>query len=246
MYNTFCMEISAISSIDSMTPITLSKVREVLTSNKISQGKKTEFVRHFKTQIQEALDVKLTGIEYKRIMGTRPLQKFRIFKNSITKRGDKRMLAMLLEIEPAEVDEYIKNVTEAMKDVNELGFLPKNKMDSIKTYVYRHGSKDEIVEFLDYELRTSKDVLKTLYSTLEYHTGGIADYFIRPVHRMTNNTMIRLYNVIDKNLKSAYETGSITREQYDKDARNALIRIYQIQNNSKLINAIKTYKILKQ
>ena len=155
------------------------------------------------------------------------------------------MLAMLLEIEPCEVDEYIENVTEAMKEVNQLDFLPKDEIDAIKTYVYRHGSKDGIVEFLDYELRTSKDVLKTLYSTLEYHTGGIADYFIRPVHRMTNNTMIRLYNVIDKNLKSAYESGSITKEQYDKDARNALIRIYQIQNNSKLINAIKTYKILK-
>lgn len=240
------MEVSAINSIDSLTPITLTKVREVLTSNKISQGQKTEFVRHFKTQIQEALDVKLTGAEYRLIMGNRPLQKFRFLKNSITKRGDKRMLAMLLEIEPCEVDEYIENVTEAMKEVNQLGFLPKDEIDAIKTYVYRHGSKDGIVEFLDYELRTSKDILKTLYSTLEYHTGGIADYFIRPVHRMTNNTMIRLYNVIDKNLRSAYESGSITKEQYDKDAKSALIRIYQIQNNSKLINAIKTYKILKQ
>ena len=246
MYNTFGMEVSAISSIDSLTPITLSKVREVLTSNKISHGQKTEFVRHFKTQIEEALDVKLTGKEYKWIMGNRPLQKFRFLKNSITKRGDKRMLAMMLEIEPCEVDEYIENVTEAMKEVDELGFLPKDEIDAIKTYVYRHGSKNEIVDFLDYELRKSKDILNTLYSTLEYHTGGIADYFIRPMHRMSNNTMIRLYNVINKNLQSAYESGSITKEQYDNNAKSALIRIYEIQNNSKFINAIKTYKILKQ
>jgi len=240
------MEISAISSIDSLTPITLTKVHEVLTSNKISHNQKTEFIRHFKTQIQEALDVKLTGAEYKWIMGNRPLQKFRFIKNSVTKRGDKRMLAMMLEIDPCEVDEYIENVTEAMKEVNQLGFLPKDEIDAIKTYVYRHGSKDGIVEFLDYELRTSKDLIKTLYSTLEYHTGGVADYFIRPVHRMTNLTMVRLYSVIDKNLKNALKSGSITEEEYDKTAKNALIKIYQIQNNSKLINAIKTYKILKQ
>ena len=240
------MEISAISSIDALTPITLTKVREILTSNNISHNQKTEFIRHFKTQIQEALDVKLTGTEYKWIMGNRPLQKFRFIKNSVTKRGDKRMLAMMLEIDPCEVDEYIENVTEAMKEVNQLGFLPKDEIDAIKTYVYRHGSKDGVVEFLDYELRTSKDLIKTLYSTLEYHTGGIADYFIRPVHRMTNLTMVRLYNVIDKNLRNALKSGLITEEEYDKTAKNALIRIYQIQNNSKLINAIKTYKILKQ
>ena len=246
MYNTFCMEISAINSIDSLTPITLAKVHEILTSNKISHGQKTEFIRHYKTQIQEALDIKLTGTEYKWIMGNRPLQKFRFLRNSVTKRGDKRMLAMVLEIEPCEVDEYIENVTEAIKEVNELDFLPKDELDAIKTYVYRHGSKDEIVDFLDYELRKSKDVLKTLYSTLEYHTGGIADYFIRPVHRMSNSTMIELYNVINKNLQSTYKTGSISKEQYDNNAKNALIRIYEIQNNSKIINAIKTYKILKQ
>ena len=245
MYNTFYMEVSAISSINSLTPITLSKVHEVLTSNKISQTQKTEFVRHFKTQIQEALDIKLTGTEYKWIMRNRPLQKFRFLKNSITKRGDKKMLANVLGIEPCEVDEYIENVTEAMQEVDKLDFLPKADLDAIKTYVYRHGSKDAVVEFLDYELRSSKDLLETLYRTLDYHTGGFADYYIRPIHRMTNNNMIRLYDVIDKNLKSAYDKGDITDEQYDKIAKNALVRIYQIQNNSKLINAIKTYKILK-
>ena len=240
------MEVTAISSIDSLTPITLTKVHEILTSNKISHNQKQEFIRHYKTQIQEALDIKLTGIDYKWIMRSRPLQKFRFLKNSVTKRGDKKMLSMVLEIEPCEVDEYIENVTEAMKEIKELDFLPKDEIDAIKTYVYRHGSKDEIVNCLDYELRKSKDILKTLYSTLEYHTGGIADYFIRPVHRMSNNTMISLYNVINKNLQSAYESGSITKEQYNNNAKNALIRIYEIQNNSKFINAIKTYKILKQ
>ncbi len=236
------MEVSAINSI---TPITLSKVHEVLTSNKISQREKTDFVRHYKTEIQEAIDVKLSGAEFKWIMSKRPLQKFKPLKNSLTKRGDKIILSEMLEIEPCEVENYISNVEDALADINKLGFLPKDKLDAIKTYIYRHGSKDEIVEFLDYELKTSGDILKTLYRTLDYHTNGLADYFIRPIHRMSDLTLIKLYNVIDKNLKNAMKTGSISEEQYYKTAKQTLIRIYQIQNNSKLINAIKTYKILK-
>lgn len=236
------MEISAINLI---TPITLSKVHEVLTSNKITDSQKTDFVRRYKTQIQEAIDVKISGTEFKWIMSKRPIRKFKPLKNSFTKRGDKIMLAKMLCIEPAELDDYISEVEDAMQDFDNLGFLPKDKLDAIKTYVYRHGSKDGIVVFLDYELRSSTDMLKTLYSTLDYYSGGLADYFIRPIHRMSNKTLIKLYNVIDKNLKNARDTGSITEEQYDKTAKSALVRIYQLQNNSKLINAIKTYKILK-
>lgn len=240
------MEISAINSINSVSNINLSTVREILSSNKISQSQKTVFMRKYKTEIQQALDIKLSGTEFNWIMKNRPLQKFKPIKNSLTKRGDKIMLANALEIEPAELDDYIENVSEALEDIDKLSFLPKDKLDSIKTYIYRHGSKDDIVNFLDYELKTSKDILKTLYTTLDYHTNGLADYFIRPIHRMSNLTMIRLYNVIDKNLSAARDIGSISDEQYNKVARSALVRIYQIQNNSKLVNAIKTYKILKQ
>ncbi len=241
MYNTFCMEVSAINSI---TPITLLKVHEVLTSNKISQREKTDFIRHYKTEIQEAVDVKLSGTEFKWIMSKRPLQKFKPFRNSLTKRGDKILLAETLGIEPCEVDDYISNVEDALRDVDSLGFLSKDKLDAIKTYVYRHGSKDDIVEFLDYELTSTTDLLKTLYRTLDYHTDGIADYFIRPIHKMSNLTMIKLYNVIDKHLKNAQKSGAISEEEYYKVAKNVLIRIYQIQNNSKFINAIKTFRTL--
>ena len=243
MINTYFMDIQAINSI---TPITLSKVHEVLTSNKISQRQKTDFIRYYKTQIQQALDVKLTGTEYQWIMKSRPLQKFKPIKNSFTKRGDKILLAKMLGIEPTEVDDYIENVEEALTDIDKLSFLPKDKLDSIKTYVYRHGSKDDIVTFLDYELRESKDILSTLYKTLEYHTGGLADYFIRPIHKMSNLTMIKLYNVIDKNIENAYKSGSIDEKQKGEIARWALIRIYQIQNNSQFINAVKTFKVLNQ
>ena len=152
---------------------------------------------------------------------------------------------MTLGIEPPDVDEYIDGiVSKQFSEFSDLDFLDKDKLDAIKTYVYRHGSADGVVAFLDYELNVSNDKLKTLYRTLEYHTGGLADYFIRPVHRMSNMTMVRLYNVIDKHISTAKESGAITDEEYYKTAKWALVQIYQIQNNSKLINAIKTLKVL--
>ena len=237
------MEVSAINSIDT---INLYTVREILASNKITHRQKVDFIRKHKTQIQQALDVKLSGTEFMGLMKNRPLKKFKILKNSFTKRGDKILLAETLGIDPSELDDYITNVEEELVNIDKLSFLPKDKLDAIKTYIYRHGSKDSIVNFLDYELKTSKDLLKTIYTTLEYHTGGMADYFIRPVHRMSNLTMVKLYSVIDKNIKNAYNNGDISEIQAAEISKWSLIRIYQIQNNSKLINAIKTYNVLNQ
>lgn len=234
-----------VTAIESLTPITLSKVHEILTSDKISRREKTDFVRHYRIEIQQAIDVKISGTEFKWIMSKRPLQKFKPLKNSLTKRGDKIMLANMLDIEISEIDNYILNIEDALKDINKLDFLPKNKLDAIKTYIYRHGSKDDIITFLDYELKTSTDILKTLYRTLDYHTGGLADYFIRPIHKMSDLTMIKIYNIIDKNLKAAIKTGAISDKQYNDIAKKVLIRIYQIQHNSQFINAIKTFKALK-
>ena len=241
MYDTWYMKVSPICLTDN---IDLYKVREILTSNKISQNEKIEFIRANKTEIEKAVDVKISAPEFKWILKNRPLRKFRPFKNSFTKRGDRILLANLLDVEPTELDDYLSDIIDALGDVDKLNFLPKDKLDAIKTYIYRHGSKDEIVSFLDYELTVSKDILKTLYTTLEYHTGGLADYFIRPIHRMSNLTMIKLYNVIDKNIKNANAEGKISEWQANEIARWSLIRIYQIQNNSKFINAIKTYKAL--
>ena len=58
--------------------------------------------------------------------------------------------------------------------------------------------------------------------------------------------MVRLYNVINKHLDKAKSTGSITEKQNTDIAKWALIQIYKIQNNSKFINAVKTYKVLSQ
>jgi hypothetical protein len=132
-----------------------------------------------------------------------------------------------------------------LKKLENLTFLPPDKLEMIKTYIYRHGNKDELVTFLDYELANSNDMVKTLYRTLEYYNGGVADYFIRPIHRMDNKTLVRIYGIIDKNIKLCQKEGKFSEAESKKVAKWALVRIFQIQNNSKLINAVKTYDVLK-
>ena len=107
------------------------------------------------------------------------------------------------------------------------------------------GISYELVTFLDYELTVAKDTVKCLYKNLQYYSGGIADYFIRPIHRMDNKTLVKVYNVINKGIKSAEKNGEISDSESKKLAKWALVQIYNIQNNSKLINAIKTYETLK-
>ena len=234
------MKVEKISSID------INTLQNIMASNKISESQKTQFIKENQTQIEKVIKLEITPTQFKGLMKNRPLKKFRLLRNSFTKRGDKILLAKTLDIDPDEVDDYIDEVRTDMSELSDLSFLPTDKMDSLKTYIYRHGSKDDIVAFLDYELHCAKDKLKALYSTLEYHTGGIADYFIRPIHRMDNRTMVRLYRVVDKHLDAAKASGNITDEQYTKTAKWALIQIYHLQNNSKLINAIKTYKVLSE
>ena len=50
---------------------------------------------------------------------------------------------------------------------------------------------------------------------------------------------------LQKLLKQAQKNGDISDSQNSMAAKWALVQIYNIQNNSKLINAIKTYNTLK-
>ena len=196
------------------------------------------------TIYEKELDAKISSADYKILMKNRNLKKFRPLKNSFTKKGDKIILAKALGITPSELAGYIKTAKENIYDIKKIDFLTPEKMELLKIYIYRHGSKDDLVRFLDYELTQTKDLLKTLYTTLQYYSGGVADYFIRPIHRMDNKTLIRLFDVIDRHIKLDELEGRFTEADSKKNALNALARIYEIQQNSKFINAIKTYKVL--
>ena len=233
------MNVSKISAINICT------IREVLASSKLTHAQKVQFMRNNNTEIKQVISQNISGEDYKMLMSERHLEKFKPIKNSFTKRGDKILLAKTLGIPVRQVNGYVKQVCEDIQSVNNADLpLPPDKIDAIKTYVYRHGSKDQLVGFLGYELMKTKDVLGTLYTTLEYHNEGVADYFIRPIHRMDNKTLINIYNVIDKRLFEDKQLGKINEIDYLETSEWALKKIYLIQNNSKLINAVKTYKEL--
>jgi hypothetical protein len=233
------MRVEKISNLD------FDAVYKILTSSKITDSQKTQFVLANRNEIKQIMTHEISAGDFKFLMDNRVLQKFRPLKNSYTKWGDKIILAKALDIPISEVPKYVKNVSDAIQDIDNAKYLPHSTMEMLKTYVYRHGTKDEIVTFLDYELTKTEDLLKCLYRTLEYYTGGVADYFIRPIHRMDNKTLIRVYGVINKNIKKSQEAGKISDAESKKIAKWALVQIYRIQNNSKFINAVKTYKTLK-
>lgn len=231
--------------VDKINDLNIDKIYKVLTSTSITEAQKTSFVLANRAQIKHILENSINHVDFKTIMKNRTIQKFRPLKNSFTKAGDKIILAKALDIPANKIPAYIKELTKKMYELENSKHLDIPTLEMIKTYVYRHGSKDELVTFLDYELKFAKDKLKYIYKNLQYYSGGIADYFIRPIHRMDNKTLVKIYNIIDKNIKIAEKNGEITPAESAKLAKWALIEIYKIQNNSKLINAIKTYEILK-
>ncbi|MBQ8476532.1 hypothetical protein IJ531_05665, partial [bacterium] len=184
----------------------------------------------------------ITGHDIQGIMSHRPLQKFRPIKNAFTKKGDKILLSKALGIDESDISNYIIEMCDNLEGQDNIDFKTYDDFEKVKTYVYRHGTKEQVVKFLDLELKYAKDTLKTLYATLDYNMGGAADYFRRPIHRMDNRTLINLYTVVDNHLDALEKTGQIEEKDKLRTSEWALVRIYEIQNNSKLKGAIKTLK----
>jgi len=224
-------------------PISAIKIQKVLSSTKLTDAQKAQFLKENAVAIKEVAKTEITKAEFVQMMKERPLIRFRPFKNSFTKRGDRILLAKSLGVEQNELNNYIDNVF--AEDLNARHLISKENVEKIKTYVYRHGKKGDVVRFLDYELSDAKQVLKSLYKTMEDNSGGMADYFSRPIHRMDNKTLVKLYGVIENRLRVSKDAGFISEDECNSTAQWALVRIYEIQNNSKLIRAYKLYKDLK-
>jgi len=230
--------------VSKVTAINVYSVHEVMTSSQVSMHDKAIFVRDNINQIKNMIENEISVNDFRNLMEHRHLQKFRPLKNSYTKRGDEILFAKSLNIQSKDVPKYVEDVCSSIPDLEHM-YLDEDSMEKVKTYVYRHGTQKQVVNCLDYELKTSKDKLKTLYSTLSYDTAGVADYFRRPIHRMSNTTMFALNDVVNKHLNQMQENGDITEKEKLANANWALVQIYEIQNNSKFIQAIKTYKNLK-
>lgn len=229
-------KIQAIDSIDNIT------LQRVLSSTKLTDNQKAEFIRKNSAEIKNLTKTEISKSEFLQMMRSRPLVRLRPLKNSFTKKGDTILLAEALEIPEKDVKKYINSIIKTNFEIHNT--QDKDNIEKVKTYVYRHGTKDQVVRFLEYELSDVKTMLTKLYKTLEDNSGGLADYFSRPIHRMDNNTLRKLYSTIDKSLRNSLNAGYINAEECNSHSQWALVRIYQIQNNSKLIRAYEVYKDL--
>ncbi|MCM1338628.1 MAG: hypothetical protein NC191_03045 [Muribaculaceae bacterium] len=229
-------KINPVSGVDRL------RVHQVLSSQSLTNGQKLEFIKQNSAYVKEVLASDITKDEFKMIMNNRPLIRFRPLKNSFTKQGDDEILAKTMGINKREIRKTINSVIDnnfAIHDRQE-----RDKIETLLPYVYRHGTKSQVVAFLEYELSDVKNTLEILYKTLDANTGGFAGYFNRPLHRMDNRTMRRIYKVVDKSLQTCEEGGYITSAQHRDAAEWALLHIYEIQNNSRLIRACHAYQVL--
>ena len=74
-----------------------------------------------------------------------------------------------------------------------------------------------------------------------YHRGWFSAFYVFDWYSTKNQSKDN-YSVV---FETAEKNGEISSAESKKIAKWALIQIYKIQNNSKLLNAIKTYDILK-
>lgn len=241
------MQVDRVDIIQPVNNLDFDKLRDIMTSSKITKNQKIQFLNDNHSEIKSIIDGKISSSDFKMIMENRHLELLRPLKNRYTRLGDRRILAMALGIKPYEVNGYIRNLTHkihSMKDLKSL-HIPKDVYDEVRTYVFRHGTKSQVINFLDYELHHTKDILKSVYSTLEYNSGGVADYFLYPVHRLDNSTVLKVFDKIHTNLQDNASKGNITNVQAMDTAEWAIAKIYRIQNNQHLKNTIKLKKELE-
>lgn len=229
-------------NITKLSPLDAIKLHQILSSEKLTDKQKAQFIKKNSIAIRETLKIEISKSEYQQLMSNRPLVRFRPLKNSFTKKGDAALLAKSLGITEKDIKKYINSIIENNFKIQDN--LTRDNIEKTKTYVYRHGTKDQVVSYLEYELSNEKTTLQKLYKTLDENSGGLCDYFSRPIHRMSNKTLAKLCNTIDSSLRKAEKAGCITKEELNTTTLWALVKIYQIQNNSKLIRAYQIYEAL--
>ncbi len=221
--------------IDSINTIRPSNIYAVLRSPYVPQDVKRIVATEHKEKILSDIKAKVTSAEYATLLETRPLKKGRPLKNSMIKRADMYILAGALGIEKSDIEKYIENIVKNNFEIQENA--KKEDLEITKQYLYRHGKKDDVMKLLEHELSDAKHMLIYLYRTLERNTGGVFDYFIRPIHLLDNRTAKRMHKLINSSLKNAQEQGFISSSENLAAADFALKQIYNIQSNYKLLKA---------
>lgn len=226
-------------------PIDVYSLHHILASEDLTDVQKLNFLKRHSDEVKGILEIELGTEDFNKIMANRPLMIFRPIKNVFTKTGDRIMLAKTLEIPPEELDGFVKKATRTLPKRGEASFISEEQLDAIKTYIYRHGSQEQVIKFMDYELSHTKNIKKTLRKTLSYTKGGVADYFTRPIHRMKDKTLLGLFETVLKNLSDRKDAGELTDDEVLKISKVVLARIYQLKENSKLKNSAKLKRELE-
>lgn len=112
----------------------------------------------------------------------------------------------------------------------------------MEPYIYRHGSKEQLINYMKLQLSDAKSALKQLYNILDNECGGLYSYFERPIHVLDNRSVIKMHNIIKDGLGEAHKQGYITQDCYDRNVQWALEKIYEIQSNTSLREALRIVK----
>jgi len=220
-------------------------LRKILLTNALTDTQKVNFIRKNNMEIKSVLRQTLSSEDFNLVMYQRPLLRFRPMRNIAMCKGDKILLAKSLGVPPNELKLYIDETVNTLKSGQNWNKLPEDKMKSIKTYIYRHGSNDQLALFYDYELEMSKNLPKTLNKTLSFNNGGVADYFTRPIHRMSDKTLLNLYGITNKHLEKAQNNGTISEQELIASSIWSLNQLCLMQDNSRLIRKNSEYKVEK-
>jgi len=216
-------------------PIDMYSVRNVMVSSTLTEPQKLKFLNMHRDEIHAMLKVSLTSDEYNMLISNRPLLRDKPITNIIRYRGDKILMAKALGVGVNQLNAYIDEVTNSLDKAGNLSWLPDDKANMIKTYIYRHGKKNQLISFFNYELSKSGNIEQTLHQALEYGNNSVADYFARPVHRMSKDTMIKLLSTIMKHIVEAKNQHKISEMDTLDLSQYVLGRIYVLQSNSGFI-----------
>lgn len=107
-------------------------------------------------------------------------------------------------------------------------------------YIYRHGNKTQLINYMKLQLSDAKSMLKQLYNILDTECGSLLSYFIRPIHVLDNHSVVKMHKIVKDGLSEAQNRGFISKEEYSQNVQWALEKIYAIQSNTTLREALKT------
>jgi len=136
-------------------------------------------------------------------------------------------------------DEVMKGIIDANERKREEKNYYIERAEVIGPYIYRHGSKQQLTDYMKYELSNAKTALKNLYNILETEGRGLYYYFERPIHVCDNRTLKKMQHIIKEGLSNARDKGYITNDIYEQNVEWAIQKIYDIQSNNNLREALR-------